>query len=66
MAIAEHDIAGYDVATRDELRGDLDQLSRELLGLNGEEFLEQWKAGRLDDFSPRVSRVALLARLIND
>ena len=66
MAIAGHDIAAYDTATRDELRSDLDQLSRDLLGLSGEEFLEQWKAGKLDDFAPRVSRVALLARLVND
>jgi len=65
MATAEHEIV-YDIATRDELRGELEKLARERLGMSADDFLEQWKAGDLDEFSPTVSRVALLARLITD
>ncbi len=66
MATAEHEIV-YDIATRDELRAELDKLARERMGITGDEFLERWRAGDLDEFSPTVSGVtAVLARLITD
>jgi hypothetical protein len=65
MAILEHDTA-YEYTTRDEIHGELDRLARDRLGISGDEFLDQLKAGRLDEFSPTVSRLAVLARLITD
>jgi hypothetical protein len=65
MAIAEHDVI-YEHVTRDELLTELDRLARARLGMSGDDFLAQWRAGELDEFSPTVSRLAVLARLITD
>jgi hypothetical protein len=65
MATVEHDTT-YEYTTRDEIRIELDRLARDRLGISGEDFIARWQGGRLDEFSPTVSRIAVLARLITD
>jgi len=63
MATAE-DHAPSERVTSQELRAELDSLANERLGMSGNQFLQQLRAGELDPYSPRVSRLAILARLI--
>jgi hypothetical protein len=65
VATVEHDII-YEQVTRDELRTEVDRYACERLGMSGEDFLTRWRAGELDEFSPTVSRIAVLARLLID
>lgn len=65
MATVEQDII-YERVTHDDLMREIDRLARERLGLSGEAFLARWRAEELDPFSPTVSRIAVLARLVTD
>jgi len=65
MATAEHEVT-YERVTPEEIMVQLDRLARDRLGMSGEEFLAQWRARALDAFSPAVSRIAVLARLLTD
>jgi hypothetical protein len=58
------DFAPVERVTTGELRAALDALARERVGLSAEEFIAALKAGELDPYSPTVSRLAILARLI--
>lgn len=55
-----------DRLTRAEIRDELDRAARERLGMSGGEFFTQWKAGKLDEFEPKIARLAVLARLLTD
>lgn len=66
MAIAERECSTYEIATRDEICAELDRLARERLDMSGEDFLRRLSAGELDEYSPSVSRIAVLARIIAD
>lgn len=50
--------------TRDEIREELDQGSRQLLGLNADQFVTRYCAAELDLDSPSVLRLSVLARLL--
>jgi hypothetical protein len=65
MATAEFG-AVEDRLTRADIRAVLDDAARERLGMSGEEFFDQWQAGKLDEFEPKIARLALLARLLTD
>lgn len=66
MAIAERECSTYEIATRDEICAELDRLARERLDMSGEDFLRRLSAGELDEYSPSVSRIAVLARIFAD
>lgn len=63
MATIE-EVPVFETVTREELLEELDKDSRESMGLSAEEFLGKLRAGELDSYSPTVSRLAVLARLI--
>lgn len=63
MATVESDVI-HQVATLDEVRDVLDEMAQEALAISGEEFLERWRAGDLDDLDPTVARLAVFARLL--
>jgi len=50
--------------TRDQLREQLDVLTREKLGLTADEFVERYQAGSLNLTSASMSNLAILARLL--
>ena len=55
-----------DRLTRAEVRDEIDRAARDQLGMTGDEFFEQWRAGNLDEFEPKIARLAVLARLLTD
>jgi hypothetical protein len=63
MATAE-DFVPSETATAKELHAELDSLAQQRLGMAGDEFIAALTAGKLDPYSPTVSRLAILARLI--
>jgi len=65
MATAEFEIA-EDRLTRAEIRDELDRRALEQLGMSGGEFYKRWQAGKLDEFEPKIARLAVLARLLTD
>jgi hypothetical protein len=65
MATAEFE-AIDDRLTRDDIRHELDRAARESLGMSGDEFFEQWRTGNLDEFEPKIARLAVLARLVTN
>lgn len=65
MATAEFE-AIEDRLTRAEIRAELDRAASEQLGMSGEVFFDQWRAGNLDEFDPKIARLAVLARLLTD
>lgn len=65
MATAEHQSA-IEHLTREEIREEIDRYASARLGMSGEEFLERRRAGELDEFDPKVARLAVLARFLTD
>lgn len=63
MATAEQDVV-FQTTTRDELSAELDMLAQESLDLSGEDFIQRWTAGDLDQDDPTVARLAVFARLL--
>jgi len=57
--------AAYKI-TRTELADELDKQARAKLGVSGDRFLNQLKAGELDLTDPATAELAVLARLITD
>jgi hypothetical protein len=56
----------HEPLTREELRVELDRLSRERLSVPFDEFRALYEAGQLDLSEPTLWRLALLARLLLD
>jgi hypothetical protein len=54
----------YETLTRDELRESLNALTLKVLGMTADEFIEEYRARRLNMASPTVSRLASLARIL--
>jgi hypothetical protein len=65
VATAEHETV-VEHLTRAEIRDELERLAPERLGMTGAEFFERWHRGDLDDFDPKVARLAVLARLLTN
>lgn len=66
MATLEFEAVDAAPLTRDEIRAAIGSAAREWLGISCDEFLARLSAGELDQFEPRVSQLALLARLLTD
>jgi hypothetical protein len=54
----------YEIITHEELRAALDRLALKGLGVSGQDFVAQLDRGELDESSPTVSRLAMLARVL--
>ena len=65
MATVEHDSV-VEHLTREEIAEELDRYATARLGMSGAEFFERWRAGQLDEFDPKVARLAVLARFLTD
>ena len=65
MATVEFE-AAEERLSRADIHAELDRAARERLGMSADEFLERLAAGDLDEFEPKIARLAVLARLITD
>lgn len=52
------------MVTREEIRNELDEGARQMLGLDADQFLTRYCAAELDLDSPPVLRLSVLARLL--